>query len=515
MTREQGMRFRLGVFVLGAMFLLATLILLLGEIPDWFKGQVRYTVRLQTAPGLEQGSPVRMSGVRIGEVQSFALDPNTGEVSVNIVVDRKYQLRQSDRASISQGLVLGDTAISFSPQREGNRELAPNGFVFQGIQEDIGTALRGAKDLLPTAQVALEELRLAAKNFNELAPDLRRTNSELQVTLNNIGQAAENVNNLLRGNSERITGAIDNVSRVAQRLDDTLSPENQRNLSAIIKNFRAASDQMAIIFTDANRERFNSLLENLRNGAEKVAGFLTDENRENTTVTLRNLRESSERMSAVLSPDNQRLATETLKNVKASSEQLAAVFSPENQQNVNAVLKNLKAGSDQFEGLVRNVNDTTTEARSLVKNLNAKTDSIGGQVDDGVRELRATLQKFDSTVTKADEALVGFRDVGKLLADRGPIILKNVEDSSARLSQMAVQVGEFTKTLSASDGTVRRLFNDADLYNNLNASARGAAAAIGRFDRIVRDLEIFADKVARHPEVLGIRGTVVPGSGIK
>jgi phospholipid/cholesterol/gamma-HCH transport system substrate-binding protein len=38
---------------------------------------------------------------------------------------------------------------------------------------------------------------------------------------------------------------------------------------------------------------------------------------------------------------------------------------------------------------------------------------------------------------------------------------------------------------------------------------------IPRLDRILRDMEIFADKVARHPESLGLGGVIRPGSGLK
>jgi hypothetical protein len=36
-----------------------------------------------------------------------------------------------------------------------------------------------------------------------------------------------------------------------------------------------------------------------------------------------------------------------------------------------------------------------------------------------------------------------------------------------------------------------------------------------RLDRALRDVEIFADKLARHPNLLGIGGAVRPSSGVK
>jgi phospholipid/cholesterol/gamma-HCH transport system substrate-binding protein len=36
-----------------------------------------------------------------------------------------------------------------------------------------------------------------------------------------------------------------------------------------------------------------------------------------------------------------------------------------------------------------------------------------------------------------------------------------------------------------------------------------------RLDRILRDMEVFSDKLARHPELLGLRGAIVPSIGLK
>ena len=36
-----------------------------------------------------------------------------------------------------------------------------------------------------------------------------------------------------------------------------------------------------------------------------------------------------------------------------------------------------------------------------------------------------------------------------------------------------------------------------------------------RLDRILSDVEVFADKIARHPESLGVSGAIRPSSGLK
>ncbi|HQR41155.1 MAG TPA: MlaD family protein, partial [Gemmatales bacterium] len=191
---DNAMKFRLGIFVLGAGILLAVLIVLFGDLPDLFRGQYQYTVRFAQAPGVEAGSPVRKSGIRIGEVSNFNLDPETGAVAVVITVEKKYQLRKGDMPTLGRGL-LGDSNINFVPIAEikqvGDREPAPAGFVYEGKSGDVLTKLgAAATDLVPASQAAVDELRELSKKINEMLPEFKRTMTEAQVAMNKFGNAA-------------------------------------------------------------------------------------------------------------------------------------------------------------------------------------------------------------------------------------------------------------------------------------------------------------------------------------
>jgi len=56
------------------LMLLAVLVVMFGSLPTLFKRSDIYTIRFVDAPGVGQGTPVRRSGVRIGEVKNFQLD---------------------------------------------------------------------------------------------------------------------------------------------------------------------------------------------------------------------------------------------------------------------------------------------------------------------------------------------------------------------------------------------------------------------------------------------------------
>ena len=471
MSREQTMKYRLGIFVLGAAILLAVLVVLFGEFRGLFKGQVPYALVVPQAPGVVEGTPIRKSGIRIGEVTSVDLDPDTGAVTIRFYVETKYKLRRSDLATLGRGLVMGDASINFTPKPDGDRTFAERGHVFASPSADEFTrTLDQARDLLPISRDAIEEMRQTAKRFNEFIPELRRTNAELQVTLGNVGRAAEGVDNLLRGNQERIATAIDNFATVAGRIADFMTPENQKNLDAIVRNFRTFSDELPKVMSPENRELFNDTLKN---------------------------------------------AQAALKNIQAASERLTTLLSEENQANVTETLRNARTASARLEEVVKNYDGLATDLRASTKTLTERADKVAGEAEEFMKDGRALVRRVSDSAEKFEQTLESIRGVADSISERAPVILRNVEEASARLGEISVNVSEFTKALATGDGTIRRLVSDPTLFNNLNDAARNVGAGGSPRDRIMADLALFADKIARHPELLGVSGTVNPSSGVK
>src|SRR5882762_3138077 len=113
---EKRVKMRLGLFVAGTLVSLAALVILFGSAPSLFSNKARYTITYPEAPGIAAGTPIRKSGVRIGEVTKVELDPGTGQVRVQIAIDPKYPIRSNEEANITRGLLSGDTAIDFLPK---------------------------------------------------------------------------------------------------------------------------------------------------------------------------------------------------------------------------------------------------------------------------------------------------------------------------------------------------------------------------------------------------------------
>src|SRR5947209_16526440 len=99
---ERRMKLRLGLFVAGSLIVLSGLVVLFGRLPNLLSDKTRYTVVYPEAPGIAVGTPIRKSGVRIGEVSSLDLDPATGQVKVGIAVDPRFLPRANEEPVITR-----------------------------------------------------------------------------------------------------------------------------------------------------------------------------------------------------------------------------------------------------------------------------------------------------------------------------------------------------------------------------------------------------------------------------
>ena len=60
-----------------------------------------------------------------------------------------------------------------------------------------------------------------------------------------------------------------------------------------------------------------------------------------------------------------------------------------------------------------------------------------------------------------------------------------------------------------------RLMRDPQLARNIDESTSSLSLIMRHLEAISKDLRVFSDKIARHPELLGVRGTFEGSSGIK
>jgi len=428
---EQAIRFRIGIFVLGALLLLGVLIVLFGGFPNYFRAGTGYTVVFSTAPGVSPGTPVRRSGVKIGEVRHVTLDNDTGKVHVAISVDPAFTLRRSDLPTLVMGLLGGDATIDFLPPEGKAVDPRPveAGGTLEGVtQTDTASVLQKAGEVMPPAKEAMEEMRKVFRQFDKMAPLMEETLKEYRE----LGKATREMVPELRKTNDEVR---------------ELAKSSRQSIPELKKT------------------------------------------NEELQVTARSWGKVAERMDLLLQTNEDKIV-KALDRLEDTLKRISATFSDENQRYLNETLRNVKVSSDKLDSVVRNT-------------------------DEMLKETRMTLKRVNDSLARSDEVLANMQKATRPMAERSETILKNIEESTDKLNRLLGDSRDLMHAISRNDGTLQRLLTDPSLYKNLDDMACQVSRMMPRLDRILRDAEIFADKIARHPESLGIGGVVRPGTGLK
>lgn len=393
---EQSMRLRVGAFVLTTLVLLGALILFFSSFPVLFQRHHEYTIVFSEAPGVGPGTPVRRSGVPIGEVRTVQLDDATGKVHVAVLVAVPHTLREGDEPVLVHGIIGGDTAIDFvAPQgAEAERPALPPGAQIPGQSSpDANRLLRQTSELVPSTQETLNDMRRSMQRFERMAPTMEDAFREVR----DLSKAAREALPEFRQTNQELQVTARNWGRLGERLD---------------------------VLVQTNEDKFVKTLDNV-----------------NDTVT-----------------------------------RIGRVFNDENQRRVSSALQN---------------------------------------GDEMIKEGRQTLRRLDASITRSDEVLGNLQQATKPMAERGDRVMRNLDESTQKLNRTMTEAEDLTRTLNRGDGLLRRMATDPTLYNHLNELTCMFLRLMPRMDRILRDMEVFADKVARHPESLGLGGVVAPSAGLK
>jgi phospholipid/cholesterol/gamma-HCH transport system substrate-binding protein len=83
------------------------------------------TAQFDRIDGIRAGSDVRISGVKVGSVQSTTIDPKTFFVTVRMAIDPKYRLPDDTVAEVLSAGLLGDKYMALVPG--GSEKTIPDG----------------------------------------------------------------------------------------------------------------------------------------------------------------------------------------------------------------------------------------------------------------------------------------------------------------------------------------------------------------------------------------------------
>jgi phospholipid/cholesterol/gamma-HCH transport system substrate-binding protein len=276
--------------------------------------------------------------------------------------------------------------------------------------------------------------------------------------------------------------ARDLINRAAD-----IAPNAEQSLNAFGQLARRL-DQMDPSIDQTNRE--------VRDLARDIRTTLPEVQRTNKELsdTVQTWGKVGGRLDNLLRPDDDGKKNgkldQMIDNLNSVLTQMNKVLNDENVQNVSVTLKNLRTGSERFPSAMEN-------AEGLFK------------------ESRQTLKQMDSTLTQANQLMTTMQQTLKPFNDRGDGWFRNFDEVTDRTIRVLTEMEGLLQAINHGDGTIQRLLSDPSLYDGLNEITGFAVHSLPQIDRMLRDMQVFIDKIARHPELIGAGGLIRPSNGTK
>jgi len=229
----------LGLFIFGLNYLKGTNI---------FKPTNHYYVRMPDVSELQQSCPIYVDGFKIGVVRDIAYDfRNTGDIIVQISLDKKMRVQTDSHVEIKVGLtsgaylnlILNKYVSSFYQIGD-----TINGISEKGIMDKV------SDDLLPQIEILLPRLDSIFQGIQYLVnhPALSKSLEQIETTTANLEESTRLLNKLLSKDIPPITA----------------------NLNQISSDFTVISSQLKQMDLNATLGYFDSTLKNIDQISNKL-----------------------------------------------------------------------------------------------------------------------------------------------------------------------------------------------------------------------------------------------------
>ncbi|MBI2871105.1 MAG: MCE family protein [Candidatus Omnitrophica bacterium] len=211
MKEQIGLEIKVGLMALIGLIVLAILVFSIGDY-NFFQKRKQINLVFNYAGGVEESAPVRLAGVKIGEVHSVALVPvydqmeqKTG-VQVRVWLDRSIDIYENADVYVNTLGLLGEKYIEILTPGTTDQPLVKHGGILRGhdpvpiekitqstheIVGDLRTLLGGLNDVVGDEEFR-ESLKTTVYHFETTADNLRDATSKMRAGEGSLGNFVYN-----------------------------------------------------------------------------------------------------------------------------------------------------------------------------------------------------------------------------------------------------------------------------------------------------------------------------------
>lgn len=194
--------FRLGLFLLATLGILAACVFLVGRQQLKFGSNYRVRSEFDNVAGLNEGADVRVGGLRNGTVRSIKLPKKSdGKVTVSMDLANETQsiVKQDSVASIQSAGLLGDKYVDISFGSVDAEGIKSGDRIESEPPLDVADLFQKANQILDTSQGALQSILGATDNLNMITGKINSGHGTVGKLINDstlYQQAAASVTSL-------------------------------------------------------------------------------------------------------------------------------------------------------------------------------------------------------------------------------------------------------------------------------------------------------------------------------
>lgn len=162
--------------------------------------------------------------------------------------------------------------------------------------------------------------------------------------------------------------------------------------------------------------------------------------------------------------------------------------------------------------------ETTQETFRSFDRVGNQFERVGVIAEETVNTAKTTVESAQGMIGNAEKTFANLDKFTEPFAEQGEQFAGQVLQTLASVERTLAEVEQFAGTLNNSNGTVKRLLEDDELYYQVRRTIENIEMATARIRPIMDDVRVFTDKIARDPRELGVRGALgkrPSGSGLK
>jgi phospholipid/cholesterol/gamma-HCH transport system substrate-binding protein len=247
-------KIRVGLFTLIAAAMATFVLFVFGGLRLWGHRDHYRIVLSSSVMGLEEGAPVYVDGIKVGQVDDMAIARDDLRlVIVDIEVDRGAPVRRDTRAHLSLTGLTGLKAVELSGGTLAAPALPPGGTIAEGeapldkVQRAAQEIADHSKELVAKADKVMDNLsqwtdparlaaiddvlaqaRVAAKNLAEASASMRTIGTPVQKVASDADALVVQLRTLVGANEGTLRAAMFDLRQATRSLKETAREVQQR-----------------------------------------------------------------------------------------------------------------------------------------------------------------------------------------------------------------------------------------------------------------------------------------------